>query len=332
MKNPACVIQKPAVGPYTADVLTLEDRPVRELKHGEVLLKVLHISLDPSNLMWLKLLPGWMENVKVGDTMKGPSIALVEESQAENFSKGDVVSGPIDWTKLAVINANLLTKLTIKDNVPLETHLTIFSHVGHAAMIGMNEVAKIKSGETVLVSAAAGATGSLACQIAKARGCTVVGIAGGAEKCQWLLDELKLDAVIDYKNEDVPAKLIEICPDGPDVYFDNVGGEMLDSLLPLLAINARIAVCGQISQYGLTGEPYQFKNLFAFLMRRLTMQGFVVPDFTKDSPRINQMLEDLYIQGALLHRPHILKGLEQAPAGLEMLLKGTNKGKLIVSV
>ena len=331
MENAAWAIQKPSEGDYKADVLALEERPLLPIKDGEVRVKLAYISLDPSNLMWLKLLPGWMEKVNIGDIMKGPSVAFVEASKAEGFQVGDLVSGPINWSTRANISANLLTLLNKDDNKPITTHLSIFSHVGRAAMLGMRYVGKIQAGETVLVSGAAGATGSLACQIAKAQGCTVIGIAGGKEKCRWLMETLGIDAVIDYKNDNVVNRLVELCPEGPNVFFDNIGGELLDSLLPHLAINGRIAVCGQISQYG-DGGGYQFNNLGYFLMRRLTMQGYVVPDFINEYEQIDAALNELYQQQLLKDRPHILPGLATASEGLEMLLSGANDGKLLVKV
>ena len=330
MKNSAWVIQKPSVGPYKADVLALEDRPLSPLQENQVQLKSLFLSLDPSNLMWLKLLPGWMEEVNIGDIMKGPSIAIVEDSNSVNFKAGDFVTGPINWSTRSTISANLLKKINHPEQRPLETNITVFSHVGLAAIIGTQEIAKIKNGETVLVSGAAGATGSLACQIALAKGCRVIGIAGGQKKCQWLIDELGISAAIDYKNENVPESLAKICPEGPEVFFDNVGGALLDSILPLLKVNARITICGQISQYGNTGEGYAYKNLFAFLMLRLRMEGFVVPDFDTDAHRLTTELAELYDKGLLKDKPHILKGIETAAKGLEMLLSGQNHGKLLV--
>lgn len=334
MSNPAWTIRKPSVGRYRPDVLGLEDRPPASLRPGQVRVRTLLLSLDPSNLMWLKLQPGWMEDVKVGDVMKGPSLAVVEESADPGFSPGDLVSGPIDWSVRSNVAAAVLKRHDPADGRPLTSRLTIFSHVGQAAMIGMRWVGKVRKGEVVLVSGAAGATGSLACQIALAEGCRVIGIAGGPEKCAFLTREIGVDHAIDYKANDVAEALARLCPQGPGMMFDNVGGALLDSLLPHLGIHARIAICGQMSQYdsATPADGYRYANLFYLFMRRMTMQGFVVPDFNDEMDRVDMALDDLFQRRFITDRPHVLEGIEHAAVGLEMLVTGANHGKLLVGV
>lgn len=332
--NKSWVITKPAIGRYKADVLRLENLPPAPLKNGEVRIRTLYMSLDPSNLMWLKLQPGWMEDVKVGDIMKGPSLGVVTESTSPDFAVNDIVTGPLEWREYSNIKSEFLTKIINHTNRPLSTNLTIFSHVGRAAFIGTRYILDIKKGDTVLVSGAYGATGALACQIAKAMGCKVIGIAGGINKCDWLVDEMGIDYAIDYKSQNIVKELQKICPEGPNAFFDNVGGEMLDEILPVLAINARVVICGQISQYDhkTPSEAYRYKNLFQLLMRRMRIEGFVVPDFIDKYQEIDAELGQLYDNSQITNRPHILEGIEWAADGLEMLLEGTNRGKLMVEV
>lgn len=334
MTEQAMVITKPFSEGLPSDSLALTHKICNAPLADQLVVRPFFISLDPSNLMWLKLQKGWMEEVKVGDVMKGQALAIVEQSNATEFAPGDIVRGLIEWSTRSTINADQVERIITRDYRPTDSYLTIFSHVGRAAMIGLTEVANIKPSDTVLISTAAGATGSLACQIARATGCRVIGIAGGKEKCEWLMDELNIHGAIDYKNESISERLAELAPQGIDVYYDNVGGEMLDNLLPILNIGARVAICGQISQYS-NADPttaYRFKNFFQIFMRRLNVQGYVVPDFYSVIERVDQKLEALYNNSSVTHRPEYLHGLEQTRPGLDKLLHGKNSGKLIVKV
>ncbi len=334
VQDRAWVIEKASVGRYRPDVLALRERPLAELAEGELRVRTLLLSLDPSNLVWLKLLPGWMEEVHVGDVMKGPSLGVVEQSRHPDFATGDLVSGALDWRLRSNVPAAAVLPLRRLPGVPLEAHLSIFSHVGRAAMIGMTMVGRVRPGDVVLVSGAAGATGSLACQIALAAGAQVVGIAGGAVKCAWLLDELGLDAAIDYRADDLDAALARACPDGFDMMFDNVGGATLDTALMHLKVGARVAICGAISSYSdaAPSDVYRHANLFQLLMKRARIEGFVVPDFEDHYEALDSALAVLIRRGALEARIHMLDGLEAAADGLELLLTGGNHGKLLVRV
>ena len=332
--NHAWVIQKPSVGAYRADVLKLEPHPEPAPRNGELLVRTLYLSLDPSNLMWLKLLPGWMEEVRVGDVMKGPSLAVVERSNDPSFVPGDLVTAALPWRLRSMIPAAAATPFRPDPRLSPAAQFTIFSHVGRAALIGMTLVAGVRRGETALVSGAAGATGSLACQIARDAGARVVGIAGGPEKCAYLTDELGIDAAVDYRAGDLDPAVGLACPDGVDVVFDNVGGAILDTALVHLKVGARVAICGQISQYANAGpdDAYRTGNLFQLLMKRARIEGFVVPDFDDRSDEIDARLADLVARGVLTPRLHVLEGLGKAAQGLELLLSGGNRGKLMVRV
>ena len=332
--NQAWVIQKPSVGRYRPDVLALEDRPLGDPGPGELLVRTLRLSLDPSNLMWLKLQPGWMEEVKVGDIMKGQALAVVEESRSAGFAPGDIVAGMAPWRPRSVIAAEAVAPVRLAPGVPLDSHLSIFSHVGRAAMIGMTLVGRVRRGDVVLVSGAAGATGSVACQIAMAAGARVVGIAGGPEKCAWLTSELGIHAAIDYRAGDLDEALGRACPEGVDMLFENVGGAMLDTALKHMKVGGRVAICGIISEYSnaAPSDAYRYANLFQLLMKRIRIEGFVVPDFDDRLAEVDAALADLVAHGALKARTHMLEGLDQAAGGLELLLTGANHGKLMVRV
>ncbi len=330
MQNQAWVIQKPSVGRYRPDVLRLEQRQVPAPAEGELLVRTLYISLDPSNLVWLKLLPGWMEDVKVGDIMKGPSLGVVEISRHPAYAPGDIVTGPLQWRPRSVVQGALVRGIAAAPNAPLADHLTIYSHVGRAAYIGMMIVGRVRPGDTVLVSGAAGATGSVAAQLAKHVGARVVGIAGGAEKCAFLAETLGLDATVDYRNEELAAGFARTCPNGIDMYFDNVGGETLDTALLHMKVHGRISICGTISQYSGNeySQPYRLGNMFYMLMKRIRMEGFVTPDF---SDRYDEM-DHALAKAAIKARVHWLDGLDKAADGLELLVTGGNHGKLLVKL
>ena len=334
MQNLAWIIQKPSVGRYRPDVLALKKCALMFPKEGELLVRPLLLSLDPSNLMWLKLLPGWMQDVRIGDVMMGPALAEVEQSQHSGFRAGDLVMAPVQWSSRAVVSAELASRVTPVPGLPLEDYLTIFSHVGRAAYIGTRLVGRVRSGDTVLVSAAAGATGSLACQIARESGGTVIGIAGGPDKCRYLKKDLGIEAAIDYRAEDLSSALARYCPRGVDVFFDNVGGEMLDTALLHLRVGARVVICGAISEYSNASpvEGYRHSHLFQLLMKRARIEGFVVPDFAERYAEIDASLAALVARGALRARTHVLEGLAEAAEGLQLLLTGGNRGKLMVRV
>ena len=334
MQNRAWVIQKPSVGRYRPDVLALRKCALALPQDGELLVRPLLLSLDPSNLMWLKLLPGWMQDVRIGDVMMGPALAEVEQSKHPRFRAGDLVMAPVQWRARAIVPAEIAVPVAPMRNFPLEDYLTIFSHVGRAAYIGTRIIGRVRSGDTVLVSAAAGATGSLACQIAREAGGTVIGIAGGPDKCRYLKKELGIEAAIDYRSEDLSAALERYCPRGIDVFFDNVGGATLDTALLHLRVGARIVICGAISEYSNASpiEGYRHAHLFQLLMKRARIEGFVVPDFADRYPEIDASLAAMVGRGALRARTHVLEGLAEAAEGLQLLLTGGNRGKLMVRV
>ncbi len=330
MENHAWVVAFPSPAKYSPDCLRWERRELPALQPGQLLLRTIYLSLDPSNRNALTLKPNTApQPLAVGDVMMGQTVCVVEASRSPAFEKGDAVVGPTGWQTYAVVASDQVRKANA--DAPLETNLTIFSHIGYAATAGMLGVGKVTAADTVVVSAAAGATGSIAAQIGKALGAKVVGIAGGADKRRYLVDELGLDGAVDYRSEDVAASLARLCPEGVSLFFDNVGGAILDAVLMNLAFNARIAVCGQIASYDGDERP-GVRNLMQLVFFNATMQGFFAGQPPERGPEYEALLSRLYRTGQLKARAHVVKGLEQAPKALELVLTGANAGKLMVEV
>lgn len=306
--------------------------PVRELRDGEVLAKSSYLSLDPASRGWVSEGDSYLPPVGIGEVMRGFAVGTVEESRHPDFKPGDLVQGGFGWQLYALAPAKEFTKLPANPAVPLTAHVAVFNHIGLTAYFGLMDVGKPKAGETLVVSAAAGAVGSLVGQIGKIQGCRVVGIAGSPEKCRWLTEDLGFDAAINYKKEPVRAALRKHCPKGIDVDFENVGGEILDAVLGLINRGGRIALCGLISQYNATEPvpgPYNLVNL---LVKRARMEGFIVLDYLD---RANEAFADLgkwLAEGRLKYRLDVVKGLENAPRAVNRLFEGQNVGKLAVEV
>ncbi|MEM9490557.1 MAG: NADP-dependent oxidoreductase, partial [Myxococcota bacterium] len=226
--------------------LTWQEEPVPELNDGQFLVRSIYLSIDPTNRMWMSDAKGYLPPVAIGDVMRGGAIGVVEESRHDGFKAGDKVSGMLGWQRYAVSDGNGVSKLPEGMPVPLEAFMAVLNHIGATAYFGLLDIGQPKAGETVVVSTAAGAVGSLVGQIAKIKGCRAIGLTSTDEKCAWV-KELGYDGVINYKTEDIPKRLKELCPDGIDVYFDNVGGKILDAALAQLNLRARVPTCGLIS-------------------------------------------------------------------------------------
>lgn len=329
------VVAKASRGVYSPDCLSWKGQPVPDLQPNQVLVKTSFLSLDPTSRNWLKLEPhAQYLPIKIGDVMLGVGIGNVVATRSSRFAVGDVVTGLWGWEEYSVSSQDYLERVTPQSGEPLESYLSIFSHVGRAAAIGLLEVGHLKPADGVLISGAAGATGALAAQIAKAHGNRVVGIAGGKKKCDALLNELHLDQAIDYKTQNVEAEISRLFPNGVDLFFDNIGGPTLDAVLAHMAIGCRIVICGAMSQYNLPDEAsaYGCKNLPQLLFRRGRIEGFVVPQFQDRMCEFDAILHRLYAEGKLRNRAHIVNGLENAPVALQMLFAGENDGKLMVNV
>ena len=301
------------------------------LGEGEVLVRQELLSLDPTNRVWMNDADSYLPRLPLGAVMRGIGIGTVEESRSEKYSPGDTVQGLLGWQKYHQGPAEGMTKLP-PIPLPLEAHLGLLGHIGLTAYFGLCEIGKAKEGETLVVSAAAGAVGSLVGQIGKILGLRVVGIAGGARKCAWLTEELGFDAAIDYKSADLNKELSRLCPKGIDVYFDNVGGRVLEAVLNHINLRARIVACGMISQYNARHPEPGPSNLGAIIGKRARIEGFIVLDFLDRAMEGALKLIGWHMSGRLHYRVDMVEGLEKAPEALNRLFSGANQGKLVVRI
>ena len=305
------------------------EEPVPEPADGELLVKLEYISLEPAMRGWMNDTKSYIPPIGIGELMRAIAIGKVVVSKHPGFAVGDSVAGLFGVQEYAVTDGKGVMK--VPPVAPLPVFLSALGMPGLTAYFGLLDIGKPQPGETVVVSGAAGAVGSVVGQIAKLKGCRVVGIAGGADKCKYLVDELGFDAAIDYKATDVTAALREHCPKGIDVYFDNVGGEILDAALARLALHARIVICGAISQYNnlVVKGP---SNYLSLLVNRATMTGMVVTDYT---PRFTAAIMEMagwMGAGKLRSREDIVRGIETFPTTLLKLFSGENHGKLLLAV
>ncbi len=308
------------------------EEPVAEPGDGELLVRNLYLSLDPANRGWMTGRKTYIDPVGIGDVMFGSTIAVVESSRHQDFQPGEIVSGFLGWQDYALVSPRALVKLPPELPVPLEDYFAVFGHVGMTAYFGLLDVGRPVEGETLVVSAAAGAVGSLVGQLGKLHGCRVVGIAGSDEKCSWLTAELGFDAAVNYRRESVTEALAASCPKGIDVYFDNVGGEILEAALSGINDRARIVVCGMISQYNAIEPPPGPRNLGNLLIHRARMEGFIVLDYFLRASEALEALGAWVSEGRLRYRVHVVEGLEEAPAALNYLFDGRNEGKLVIKL
>jgi NADPH-dependent curcumin reductase CurA len=289
---------------------------------GEFLVRNLYLSLDPAMRTWMTDARSYIPPVGIGEVMRGACVARVVESRHSGFG----------WQDYAISDGGGAIPVTkVPEGVPPTMPLSVLGITSLTAYFGLKEIAKPQAGETVAVSGAAGATGSVTGQLAKLWGCKVIGIAGGPEKCEWLTGELGFDGAIDYKSDDVSHRLRELSPDGVDVFWDNVGGAVLEAGLANLAMHARVVLCGAISNYN-ADQPVGPRNYMNLLVRRSRMEGFVVFDYFSRTDEAMSELVPLVMQGKLRHREDVRDGLESAPTALVDLYTGDNRGKLLVKI
>ncbi len=304
---------------------------VREPGNGEFLVKVLQISLDPAMRVWMNPMRSYMPPVGIGEVMRALAAGRVIASKNPNFPLGEHVGGVFGVQEYAISDGNGVSKLDTR-LAPLAKYLSVLGMPGMTAYFGLLDTGAPHPGNTVVVSAASGAVGSVVGQIAKIKGCRAVGIAGGAQKCQHITRELGFDAAIDYKSEDVSQALRKTCPKGIDVYFDNVGGDILDAVLAQINLGARIVICGGISQYNNATPVKGPSNYLSLLMNRATMKGMLVLDFMDRYPQAAREMAGWMAAGKLKSREDIVEGLENFPEALLKLFTGENFGKLILKV
>ncbi len=311
---------------------SLVTNPIPEIKEGEILIKQHYISLDPAMRGWMNDAKSYIAPMEIGSVMRAGSVGeVVAAKNHPTFIVGDFVSGFGGVQQYTVSDGKGYYSVDPK-LAPLPTYIGTLGMTGMTAYFGILEVGKIKDGDVVVVSGAAGAVGSVVGQIAKIKGCTVIGIAGGPEKCKYIVEELGFDGAIDYKNEDVKQRLKEECPKGMDVYFDNVGGEILDIALGRLRLNARVVICGAISQYNNKKDMRGPSNYLSLLVNRATMQGMVVFDWANRYGEAAQALGTWLAQGKLKSREDIYEGIENFPQTYKRLFTGEKSGKLVLKI
>jgi len=305
--------------------------PVGDPGPGEALVKVLYLSLDPAMRGWMNAGRSYIAPVGLGEVMRAGGVASVVASNDPSLAVGDTVVGGTGVQDYAVVKAKEVTKVDPR-LAPLPRYLGALGMPGLTAYFGLLDIGQPKEGETVVVSAASGAVGAVAGQIAKIKGCRAIGIAGGPDKCRYIVEELGFDGAVDYKNEDVRAGLARHCPKGIDIYFDNVGGDILDTALSLLARRARVIVCGAVSQYNNHESIHGPRNYLSLLVNHALMEGFVVFEYAARYPEGMQALAGWMASGKLKAREDVIEGLETFPETLQKLFRGENFGKLVIKV
>ncbi|HUS24599.1 MAG TPA: NADP-dependent oxidoreductase [Candidatus Binatia bacterium] len=325
--------QRPVGLPKRSDFQLLET-PVAEPADGQVLVKVLMLSLDPAMRGWMNQGKSYIPPVNIGEVMRAGGGGVVLKSKDPAFKAGDHVTGMFGVQDYAVLAAKDLTRVDVRE-VPLQRYLNVLGHAGVTAYYGLLDVGQPRPGDTVVVSGAGGAVGSVVGQIAKIKGCRAIGIAGGPDKCRWLTEDLGFDAAIDYKAGGIPDLIMQLrehCPKGVNVYFDNVGGDILDTVLTQLALKARVVVCGAISQYNATQAPKGPSNYLSLLVNRARMEGMVVFDYAARYGEAIAQMAQWMKEGQLKAREDVVSGLETFPESLLKLFSGENTGKLVLKV
>lgn len=329
--NRQFLLARRPVGQASREDFTFKEVPVAEPADGQVLLKNRYLSLDPAMRGWMNDSKSYIAPVALGDVMRALGVGEVIASKHPQFAVGDYLQGAIGVQDYFLGDPKGLHKVDPK-LAPLPRYLSALGMTGMSAYFALLDVGAPKRGDTVVISGAAGAVGSVAGQIAKIKGCRVIGIAGGEEKCYSLINELGFDGAIDYKSEDLHTALKRECPNGVDVFFDNVGGDILDAVLSRLAPKARVVICGAISQYNNTTPVKGPANYLSLLFNRARMEGFVVMDYAPRFGEAGQEMAGWLAQGKLKSREHIVEGLETFPESLLKLFSGENFGKLVLKI
>lgn len=314
----------------TAADFQFVEEPVRQPAEGELLVRNLYLSCDPTQRGWIGR-DTYLPAVKIGEVIRSIAAGEVVESRDDRYEPGQLVQGMLGWQEFATVSASAGALTPLLPGVPIEASLSVLGLNGLTAYFGLLEVGKLQPGETVLVSAAAGATGSAAGQIALIKSCRVVGVAGGPEKCAFV-KELGFHEVIDYKSENVADRLRQTCPKGIDLYFDNVGGDLLNAALGRLAMRARVVLCGAIARYNDTEPAPGPSNYLSLVVQRGRMEGFIVLDYMDRAAEAVPQLYQWMTEGRLKYRADVLDGLESAPAALGRLFRGENLGKQLVKL
>lgn len=324
------------MGAVSSENFELFEEEVLDIEEGQMLIKVLYLSFDPTQRGWLNDIPSYMPPVQIGEVMRAGAVGQVVESRNKNFTEGDLVQGSFGWQEYVVTDgsSDFMPAQKIPEGIPPTSALSVFGVTGLTAYFGMLDIGKPQEGDTVLVSGAAGATGSVAGQIAKIKGASkIIGIAGGSDKCKWVVEEAGYDHCIDYKNENVGQKITELAPEGLNIYFDNVGGPILESSLACIAQKARVVLCGGISSgYSMESLPPGPSTLMNLVIQRARMEGFIVIDYAERFPDAIIDLGEWVGEGKIVYREDIAEGLENCPETLGNLFKGKNLGKQLLKL
>lgn len=321
------------MGVPTAEDFVAAEGPVGTPGPGEVLLKNLYFSIDPAIRGWMSDAKSYLPPIQIGEPIRSGTLAQIVESNAQGWPVGQIVQTLATWESYSVVPAQQLHgKVKAVEGIPLASMLSVLGGTGLTAYFGLLEVGQPKEGETVLVSAAAGGVGSIVGQIARIKGCRAVGLTGSDDKCAWLTDELEYDAAVNYRTSDLRAALKEACPKGVDVFFDNVGGEILNTVLTRLNRRGRVVLCGAISQINAPELPPGPSNYLQLLAKSARMEGFTTLDFARRYDEARADLARWIREGRLQYRDEIVEGIDQAPSHLLRLFSGEHRGKLMVKL
>lgn len=327
------VLANRPTGLVDENTLRTESEPAPVPADGEALVKVRYLSIDPTIRTWMDDVPSYLPPIGIGEVIRSGGVGEVIESRSDAYQPGQLLFGMTGWQDYVIADEGEKSMQVLPDGVPPGIAIGILGVTGMTAYFGIIDVGQVAEGDVVVVSGAAGATGSAAGQIAKIKGAKkVVGIAGGAEKCAYIVDELGFDEAIDYKNDNVAARLREACPDGIDLYFDNVGGSILNDCLANLALRGRVVLCGAISTYNDDGPPTGPSNYLTLLVRRGRMEGFIILDYLDRFGGAQMEMAGWIAEGKIKSSEHIVEGLEKAPDALNLLFTGGNTGKVIVAL
>lgn len=325
-------LRKRPVGDISDDVMSFDEEPIPEPADGECLFRLNYLSLDATNRMWMSDVDQYMPPVAIDDPMRGVVCGTVVKSKNTAFKEGDIVSGLGIWADYQIGSPETVSLLGDTGSVPVIDAFGTFAIAGPTAYFGLLEITEPQPGETVVVSTAAGSVGSIVGQIAKIKGCHVVGITGTDEKCQWITEELGFDQAINYKTENLSEALARACPNGIDVYFENVGSDILDTCLKHMNLYGRISVCGLIAHYNTSEEVPGPKNYPMILMQRLKVQGFIILDYMDRYPEAIAAVSQWMAEGKIKVRQDVVDGLENALETVKKLYTGANAGKLMIRV
>lgn len=331
--NRQWILRRRPAGEILPDDLELIETVTPELQDGEVLVRNIYLSLDPTHRIWMSDQDQYLPPVQIGEVMRGGAIGVVEQSRNAALPEGAIVNAGLGgWQDYAVVHEGMARRVPHLSDVPLTAHMSVLGATGLTAYFGLNDIGKPQPGETVVVSAAAGAVGSIVGQLAKLQGCRVIGIAGGAEKCRWLTHELGFDGAIDYKSEDVGEALSRLAPNGVDINFENVGGKVMDAVIGHMNNFSRMPLCGMISTYNREGAIPGPSDFGRVLMHRILIKGFIVIDYLPRAAEAMAELEPLVAGGQLKWKVHVVDGLENAVSALGRLFTGDHDGKLLIQV